>query len=205
MKKWHELDAGARRKLLILAAIVGAALLVLIWPAGVSLQQSPARRQVAKSDAGKPGPVVHAAAPQIVPAPPPAKDAGLLGKWQSVGLGAQVANHGLCTLWLEIARKADEPDKYTGAVSLSCLPTTSLTAPKPDTPMTMMLAERDPLFASMSGAWEKDAIVFRMDKVLNPKACGLSGFSVSKFGSQNLAAEFQDGCGGGSMVLRKTG
>jgi hypothetical protein len=202
--KWHELEPKAQRKALILAALVAGALLVLIWPAGVSLQRSPARRQAPKTAPGKPGPVVHAA-PQIVPAPPPAKDAGLLGKWQSVGLGAQVANHGLCTLWLEIARKADEPDKYTGAASLSCIPTTSLTAPKLDTPITMMLAERDPLFASMSGAWEKDALVFRMDKVLNPKACGLSGFSVSRFGSQNLAAEFQDGCGGGSMVLRKTG
>lgn len=202
--KWHELDPKAQRKALIFAALVGGALLILIWPAGLSHPRSPARRQAPKTAPGKPGPVVHAG-PQIVPAPPPAKDAGLLGKWQSVGLGAQVANHGLCTLWLEIARKADEPDKYTGAVSLSCLPTASLTAPKADTPMTMMLAERDPLFASMSGAWEKDAIVFHVDKVLNPKACGLSGFSVSRFGSQNLVAEFQDGCGGGSMVLRKTG
>jgi hypothetical protein len=34
--KWHELDAQARRKALILAAIVGFALAALMWPSGTS-------------------------------------------------------------------------------------------------------------------------------------------------------------------------
>lgn len=198
--KWQDLDAKAQRRALIFFAILAAMVIVLFWPASRPrmrpVRQVDPRRGVEQTGRGTPPP-----APR--PVPPPAKDAGMLGKWQS-SMGAQMPGHGLCTLWLEVSRKADEPDKYTGAASLSCIPTAALTNPKPDTPMAVLL-NHDPVFASLSGEWQKDGIVFRVDKVLNPKQCGFTGLSVSKFGSQNIGAEFQDACGGGSAMLRKAG
>lgn len=198
--KWQELDAKAQRKALILLALVALMVVVLFWPASRPrmrpLRQVDSRRGVEQTGRGTPPP-----APR--PVLPPAKDTGMLGKWQS-SMGAQMPGHGLCTLWLEVTRKEGAPDQYTGAASLSCIPVATLTNPKPDTPMAVLL-DKDPVFASLSGAWEKDAIVFRVDKVVNPKQCGFTGLSVSKFGSQNIAADFQDACGGGSAVLRKAG
>jgi hypothetical protein len=198
--KWQDLDAKAQRNALIFLAVVAAMLAVLLWPSGTPRMRR-APRVVPTRDTPQTG---RGAPPAPRPVPPAAKDAGMLGKWQG-SMGAQMPGHGLCTLWLEVTRKDGDPDKYTAAASLSCIPTSTFTAPKADTPMNTMLAERDPVFASLSGAWEKDAIVFRVDKVVNPKQCGFTGLSVSKFGSQNIAAEFQDGCGGGSAVLRKAG
>jgi hypothetical protein len=196
--KWQDLDAKAQRKALILLAVVAAMVIVLFWPAS-----RPRMRRVRQVDPPRGVRQTGSGIPPVRPAPPPPRDAGMLGKWQSTG--GLVPGHGLCTLWLEVTRDAQALDKYTGAASLSCIPTSSFTAPKADTPITMMLTERDPVLASMSGLWKKDAIVFRVDKVLNPKQCGFTGLSVSKFSSQNIAAEFQDACGGGSAVLRRAG
>ena len=71
--------------------------------------------------------------------------------------------------------------------------------------MTMLLDGREPILATMSGAWEKDAIVFRVDKVMNPKQCGLSGFSDLAVRLAESRRQLHDGCGGGSMVMRKVG
>ena len=125
----------------------------------------------------------------------------MLGKWE--GEGAELANHRVCRLWLEIGKKPEEPGKFTGAATLSCTPALSLSAPKTDTPQAMLLARLNPLAAKMTGALEKDFILFRMDKQLNAGDCAWTGFSVAKFGSQNLSAEIQDACGGGSVLLRR--
>jgi len=126
----------------------------------------------------------------------------MLGKWE--GNGAELANHRVCRLWLEIGKNAVEAGKYTGAATLSCTPAISLTAPNPGTAQAMLLARLNPLAASMSGALEKDAMAFKMDKQLNAGDCAWTGFSVAKFGSQNLSAEIQDACGGGSVLLRRS-
>jgi len=196
--KWQDLDDKKRRNTLIFAAIVSIALLALMWPSG-GQRMRPMPRAVPVRTAPQAGRV---APPPVPPAPPPAKDAGMLGKWTSAP--AALPRRGLCTLWLEVTKNADEPDKYTGAASLSCVPTAASDASKLNP--AVMFGKLNPLAATMSGAMQKDdAIVFRIDKVLNGEDCGLSGFSVSKFGSQNLAAEFQDACGGGSILLRKAG
>lgn len=198
--KWQELDAKAKRKALILAAIVGAAIMALLWPSGM-WRAKPMPRVLPVRTGPQAGRGTPPPAPR--PVPLPAKDFGMLGHWSSAPTA--LPNHGLCTLWLEVTAAAQEPDKYTGAASLSCLPTASLTAPKQGTPMELMLAARDPVSASLSGTWAKDAIVFEVVRVINPKQCGFTALTLSKFGAQNLAAEFKDECGGGSMVLRKAG
>jgi hypothetical protein len=197
--KWQELDAKAKRKAIILAAIVGFALLALMWPTG-AFRSKPKPRPSPFGGAAR----REAGAPPLRPpaqAPKPSPDAVMLGKWTSAPVA--IPKRGLCTLWLEVTRKAEEPGKYTGAASLSCLPTVTPDASKVNP--ALMFVKINPMSATMTGAFEKEAIVFRLEKVLNAGDCGLTGFSVSKFGSQNIAAEFQDECGGGSMVMRKAG
>ena len=125
----------------------------------------------------------------------------MLGKWE--GTGAELSNHRVCRLWLEIGKKAEEPGKFTGAATLSCTPALSLSAPSAGTAQAMLLARLNPLAATMSGALEKEAMAFKMDRQLNAGDCAWTGFSVAKFGSQNLSAEIQDACGGGSVLLRR--
>jgi hypothetical protein len=196
---WQDLDAKRQRKALILGVLVVVALVVLLSPSGTSHARSapPVITQpVAQTGRGTTPPLPP-------PVPPPAKDARLLGTWQSVG--TPLPNHGLCTLTLELARNSEQAGSYTGAATLTCIPIGTLMAPKPTTPMEMLIDGREALHASLTGTWQKDVIVFRVDRVINPMQCGMSGFSVSRFGSANLAAEFQDACGGGSAVMRKTG
>jgi hypothetical protein len=126
----------------------------------------------------------------------------MLGKWE--GNGAELANHRVCRLWLEIGKKAEEPGKFTGAATLSCTPALALSAPSPGTAQAMLLARLNPLTATMSGALGKDGMAFGMDKQLNAGDCAWTAFSVSRFGSQNLSAEIQDACGGGSVLLRRS-
>jgi hypothetical protein len=95
--KWTELDPKARRKALMLGAIVGLALLVLLWPAGMT-PKLPLRRPPSKpSPAGKPVPVLQraATAPQAVPMPPPDPMHKLLGKWG----GRNRSPTGACAPW----------------------------------------------------------------------------------------------------------
>lgn len=126
----------------------------------------------------------------------------MLGKWE--GDGAALANHRVCRLWLEIAKKTEEPGKYTGAATLSCTPALGLEQPKPDTAQAMLLARLNPLAATMTGAWDKDSLAFRLDKQLNAGDCAWTRFSVSRFGSQNISAGIEDACGGGSVLLRRS-
>jgi hypothetical protein len=214
--KWQELDARARRKALVVLAVVASAVAALVWPSGthrmrlaprpsplpspLRTTQQPRGRQAGPAAA----PVSSDRPPNTPPVPvAPPRDAGMLGKWQSAPM--MLANRGICTLWVEMVRKPEEPDKYTGAATLSCAPSVLFGGPKANVSPAMMLARLNPLSAVMSGVWASDSIAFRVDKVLNAGGCAWKGFSVSRFGSQNVAAEFEDGCGGGSMVLRRAG
>lgn len=196
----HALDDKQRRRALILLGVVGLMLAVLLWPVA---RPKPRRiSQVPRQNARQPG--GGTAAPLRRAPAAPARDAGMLGKWQANGLPL-LRRGGLCSLWVELARNPRQPDSYTGAATLSCTPTTALTDSKPGAVIDRLASRLQPLSASLSGAWEKDAITFRVDKLLNGGECGLTGISVSKFGSANVTAEFHDACGGGAAVMRKVG
>ena len=202
--KWQELDARARRKTLLFCGVVSAALIALVWPSGAS---SPKRLLVRRESGNYVAPVVpYGVARRAAPIPyvpmPLAPDLGLLGRWMSASTA--LPKRGMCNLWLEIARKLDEPGKYTGAATLSCYPNPFMNGNKPDLQPSNLFTRLNALSAEMTGEWEKDAIAFRLDKVLNDGGCPWTAFSVSRFGSQFLSAQFQDGCGGGSMVVART-
>jgi hypothetical protein len=195
--KWEELDPKAKRKALIFAAIVGVALLVLIWPSGAF--RPTARSQVSSSGAAS-RPKAEASAPRPAVQPvKPAPGAGIPGKW--VGEGAELANHRVCRLWLEIGKSAEKHGGYTGAATLNCAPILSLTAPTAGTAQAILRSRLSPMTVTMSGIWEKDAVAFLPDRQLNAGGCAWTRVSVSRFGSQNLSAVIEDACGGGSVLL----
>ncbi len=214
--KWHEMSTKARHKAIILAVIVAIGIAALLWPTGsIRMRPKPKPRPFPMRNAPLPGqrPAAGresyaggaAAAPPLStppawPASPVRRDGPMLGKWETGSIAP--TKRGLCSLSVEINRKPGEPDQYAGAATLGCV---AIPAPgaRVDMNLPAMIARASPLFANMSGTWDKEAIVFRIDKLINAGECGWTGFSVSRFGSDSLAAEFQDSCGGGAMVLRR--
>jgi hypothetical protein len=199
--KWKELDAKAQRKALILAAFVVIALLALLWPVS-----QPRPRIVPRRPPPPAGPQNLQRMPQAQPRPqsvilPPAKDAGMLGRWQSGVL--HLPKRGTCILWLEVSRQPQEADKYTGAATLNCQPVIDPPHPRREALLSRFRVKPPPVAATLSGAWQKDAIALKAEKLLNGGDCGLTGLNVSRFGSLYLAVEFQDGCGGAQALMRK--
>ncbi len=61
--------------------------------------------------------------------------------------------------------------------------------------------------AILSGAADKGSFQFRVDKVIGSdrNGCAPMSFTLTPFGSDQLAAEWQgQGCRGGHVILRRT-
>ena len=69
--KWQELDAKAKRKAIILAAIVGVALVALMWPTGVFRSKPKTRPSPVAGAARRDGGAPPAHPPIEVPKPSP--------------------------------------------------------------------------------------------------------------------------------------
>ena len=171
------------------------------------------QRQQAKSKpavpAAKKTPLPAGAAPLPAPHPaaavapkPPAPFAKLAGIWRGQ---AAIEGRGICGLRFELTPKT--PDTFSGYSSFSCANTAPLMAAKNRKNQKEALLNRmDPDSAILTGTLQDGAIHFRADKNIGTdiNGCSVSSFTLTPFGSNRLAAEWQAGsCQGGHMVLVK--
>ena len=195
--KWQELDPKAQRKALILGGLVALALLILIWPSGVSRQRSPARPKPTKPT---PMPVVHAAPAQA----PPDPLRKLAGKWQG---GAEL-NRGWCRLWVELRPGAD-PNSFSAFTTFSCNKLPLANGGNAAAIAEAMRRALNPTSASFSGTEEGGAIVLHATDNIGVgeafQGCDMASMTLKPFGNSGLTARWQESgqgvCTGGEMLL----
>lgn len=135
-----------------------------------------------------------AAAPVNRPAPN-----AFIGSWQGQRLQE---NRKLCRLMLEI-REAS-PGVLAGYATLSCF---AWAIPGRANPSNMVRA-LSPASAVLSGSFKDGSVAFHIDKTIGatPEGCALSAFTVSPFGNDQIAAQWENGeCGKGQIVAQRTG
>jgi hypothetical protein len=197
---------GKNRKLLWAA---GAALVFLYFaPAALqSFRQASYYRQQAeakaRAQAGK-GAVQAAPSPAPAASPSPTPIGNFIGLWQ--GEQAQ-PNRDLCQMALEM--------RDNGAGGLNAYPRISCVAlmpylpgPHKLAPAQAMAKSMSPVSAVLTGNLKDGAVAFHVDKTIGETfdGCTLTAFTVTPFGKDEVAAEWQTGtCGRGQMVLRRVG
>jgi hypothetical protein len=191
--------------------LIGGALLALYFaPSAIQsvkeasgyqerLQMQQARTQAARPAQGGPTSSVSIP-PAVAPAVPPAR---LLGIW--VGQQGET-NMELCRLQLEIRDKG--ANEVNGYVKMLCYPTGAYyqSHPKINVQETFMKA-MTPMAAILSGTIKDGSIAFHIDKTIGTglDGCPLSSFTVTSFGTDEVAAEWQkEGCPGGQMTLSRS-
>jgi hypothetical protein len=132
--------------------------------------------------------------------------AGLLGTWQG---GGPLPGHGMCSLKFELRKKTDGPGQFSGYPLLICMPLIpgSITH-SGGNPQDALLAQYSPLSAVLTGTPVNGSLQFTVDKVIGKGAsgCALSSFTLTPFGADQLAAEWQEGtCQGGQILLKRAG
>ena len=201
--------------------IIGAALVVLYFAPSLlrSFREAAAYQermremnaQAQNARAGMRGPSVTspqpgaANAPQAVTVVSPAAPSRLVGMWVNQ---QSVASAELCTVNLEIRDKGQ--GEVNGYLKLLCYPTMAYFAkhnerPNPQAVLTKVL---NPIAAIMSGGVKDGTVAFHVDKVVGTQedGCGLTAFTVTPFGSDEVAVEWQRGaCTGGQMTLTRQG
>jgi hypothetical protein len=196
---------GKNRKLLWAAGAV----LVFLYFAPAALQsfrqeayyrqQEEAARTRAQAARG-----AAQAAPPAAASPSPTPLSNLTGMWQ--GEQAQ-SNRDLCRMALEM--------RDNGAGGLTAYPRISCVALMPYLPGPHKLTaaqaaakSMSPVSAVLTGNLKDGAVAFRVDKTIGATfdGCTMTAFSVTPFGNDEVAAEWQNGtCGKGQMVLRRVG
>ena len=154
------------------------------------------REQTRRQQKAKPAPV--AAETPAAAAEPPLPN--ITGIWEGQG---QLKGRGFCNLRVELARMA--PDRYAGNSRFSCTDMAAVMGGKPAN-VAQLLEHSNPDAAMMTGAPEKGSIRFHIDKTIGTDAngCTVSDFTVTPFGVNTVAAEWQEGtCQGGNLLLRK--
>ena len=71
-----------------------------------------------------------------------------------------------------------------------------------------ILNQMSPISAVLSGTAKDGTLTFTVEKTIQKSAngCALTGFTLTPFGTDQLAAEWQEGtCDGGQMLLKKIG
>lgn len=137
----------------------------------------------------------------------PAEVNEVFGVWQ----GAAPLPTGMCNLRLELRRKADNPTQVAGFPVLICTSLPSI-LPQQVTPAMQqaMMAKLTPVSAVLTGTFHPDpaSIQFTVDKVTGTSVngCALTSLTVTPFGVDAIAAEWQEGsCEGGHLLLKRMG
>ena len=176
-------------------------------------QQHPVRRPPPKPAPPKAIPVPSA--PRVTKAPvipkpvkpkaiPPSPLAKVPGLWRG---RAAFEGRGVCELKFELREKQESPGHFSGFSSMTCNGAGPLTGRKVNT-RTLMLNTMDPEAAIFSGSAENGSIELKADKTIgtDSNGCAPTAFTLTPFGTGQLAAEWQEGnCSGGHMVLRRAG
>lgn len=146
--------------------------------------------------------VARRSVPRVLPKPAPVSPfAKISGIWRG---GAALDGRGICNLKFELNELAE--GRFTGYSTMTCTATGPLMADKKINQRTSALNRMDPEAAILTGAVEKGSIEFHVDKTVGADAqgCAPTSFSLTPFGANQLAAEWQEAtCAGGHMILRK--
>jgi hypothetical protein len=132
---------------------------------------------------------------------PAAPASPLAGIWN----GNQTQRNGeLCSLTLEMR---DKPEGVTaGYANMTCRPIVRrVGAPMPST-NDIILKAMTPMAAIMSGRMQDGVIAFHVDKPIGTPVdgCPFSAFTVTPFGNQQIAVEWQRGtCDSGQMTMTR--
>lgn len=205
---WEALDEKARRNTKITVVAVAAAIIWLTWPGSASPGRSSARLrpvQTPISAAGKPGPVVHAAAPPVLPASDPL--AKMLGKW---GGAESLPNRGMCNLMLEL-RPGSDHQGFSAFSTLGCLANLPGDSKDPAGLAERVRRSINPTSASFSGAAGSDGIVLHaIDNIgvsESLQGCDMVSMTVKPFGEGRMSVRWQETgngvCTGGEMLLAR--
>ena len=109
----------------------------------------------------------------------------LLGIWEGK---TAIDNRGLCGLKFELRQGQDR--KFAAFSTLTCQGGRGFS---------------DPETAILSGAAEKGLFQFRVDKVVGGNGCAPSSFTLTPFGSTQMAAEWKETtCTGGQALMTRT-
>lgn len=161
------------------------------------IQTPPAAPAVAAR--GKRGPVIARPNPA-----PPSPFARLSGIWAG---RAAIDGRGICELRFELREKAEAPEHFAGFSSMTCFGSGPLTASKTVNQKALALNRMNPEAAILTGAVDKGSIEFSVDKTVGADAngCAPTGFTLTPFGANQLAAEWREGasCSGGRLILHK--
>jgi hypothetical protein len=134
----------------------------------------------------------------IRPAPP----ARLAGIWRG---RAALEGRGICNLRFELGEKG--PDAYSGYSSFACTNAAPLmSAGNRRNPRSALLNRMDPDSAILTGSLQNGAIRLHADKTIGTdiNGCAVTSFTLTPFGANQLAAEWQAGeCQGGHMMLAR--
>ncbi len=182
---------------------IGAALVVLYFaPSAIqsfreaAAYPQPMEAMTARTQNAR-GVTPNNAAPAYAPLLPAARVSNLAGIWQ--GQQAQ-GNRALCQLALEIRDGA--PGVLAGYTKLSCFPLV-LPGQQPPGPVANILRSQSPASAVLAGEIHDGAVAFRITKTIGTtvEGCSITAFSVTPFGNDQIAAEWELGaCGKGQIV-----
>jgi hypothetical protein len=142
------------------------------------------------------------AAQQRAKAAPPGAPDNMSGIWQGK---TAITGRGLCTLRIEIHRT--EPSHFVGYSTLTCENLAPLMTPQERGNTAAAVLNRvNPASTILFGEMENGAIRFRIDKIIGAggSGCAATSFTITPFGTNQLAAEWQEeGCQGGHALLQK--
>jgi hypothetical protein len=146
----------------------------------------------------------QAAPPPMKPSPfspapvtPPFRD--MIGQFA----GRATLSRGLCMFQFEIRDNREKPGTFAGYSSLTCSPIYTFRQPRP-WPYTAAMMMPKPTAAILSGVAGDGAIRFSVDDAVSGP-CPPKAMTVKRFGSTGLAIQFDDKCGGGKMLLSRSG
>jgi hypothetical protein len=159
----------------------------------------------------KPSPV-HVA-PQLPPQPPPdpaaikaaataAEFNKLTGDWSG---GATLAQ-GICRLSLQLRPITDKPGQYSAYSTMQCNPALVLLRERVPKEQRDILIARSmtPTSAILSGTPAGGKLAFQIEEAIGTPwdGCVWKALNISPFADQ-IAAQWQDSCRGGQMVLNR--
>ena len=202
-----------QKKFLLVAGIVVAVFyfaptFVNSYRRAAYIRQMEAARMAKPPAAQKSGPLPAsgsapgAAAPGTETPTAPASFDSLLGVWQGV---APLPSRGMCNLKLEL-RRGLQLGTYSGFPVLVCIPVTQPVM-RPGNP-NQFLTQMNPAAAVLTGTVKDGGIDFHVDRIISKGAsdCELTGFNVTPFGSDQIAAQWKEStCSGGQILLKRFG
>jgi hypothetical protein len=157
-------------------------------------------------------PVVRKPSP-IVPVVPPtpeqlaaselARESAIFGgKWVGRGL---VVGRGTCNASLEIKTQPDPAKPFAGYSNMLCVDMTIHAGMSPETAAILTAEKLAPESTVLSGNVTKGTIGYTTDRVVSQgqSKCDMQSMDVTPFGSNQIAIQWKDSCGGGQMQLAR--